>query len=56
VAAIEGLRSFRDQATLRVLERMEVDDNEYVRAEARRALERHRSAAFVQPPASAQQL
>ena len=48
VAAIEGLRSFRDQTTLRVLERMEDDDNEYIRAVARRALEQSRSASPVQ--------
>jgi len=51
VAAIEGLRNSSDQATLRVLEqRMYVDDNEYIRAVARRALERDR------PSPSAHQL
>ena len=43
VAAVEALRESRDQATLQVLEqKMHVDDNEYIRATARRAFERAR--------------
>jgi len=49
VAAIEALREFRDQATLQVLKRqMRVDDNEYIRAEARRALEKWRAVSVTQ--------
>lgn len=45
VAAVEALRESRDQATLQVLQqKMHVDDNEYIRATARRAFERARDA------------
>ena len=49
VAAIEALRQFQDQATLQVLERkMQVDENEYIRAEAGRALNEWRTASQAQ--------
>ncbi len=49
VAAIEALRKFQDQATLQVLERkMQVDENEYIRAEAGRALDEWRASAQAQ--------
>lgn len=49
VAAVEALRNFQDQATLQVLEQKTVDDdNEYIRAEARRAVDRWRTAAGAQ--------
>jgi len=49
VAAVEALRESRDQATLQVLEqKMHVDDNEYIRATARRAFERARGVGDAQ--------
>lgn len=49
VAAIEALRAFQDQATLRVLERkMQIDENEYIRAEAGRALDEWRAVSQAQ--------
>lgn len=39
VAAIEAIATFRDSATLELMQRLLVDDNDYIRLEARRALE-----------------
>ena len=49
VAAIEALRNLQDQATLEVLVQKSVgDENEYIRAEARQAVDRWRVAARAQ--------
>jgi len=49
VAAVEALKESRDQETLRVLEqKMHVDDNEYIRATARRTFEKAYSSADAQ--------